>query len=264
MSYYYLLDQPHILRYAFFPSKEVSKSPDYAFDLAVPVEENIHVSCRCFIGDPGYPSLLYFHGNGEVASDYDMIAPYFFRLCAVNLLVAEFRGYGASNGSPTFAGLISDAHPILNFVSEELLKRGFREEIWIMGRSMGSVPALELANHYPEKIHGLIIESGFPCAARIVRRLQLPMSETDLKVLEDECLQKIRKITLPALIIHGEQDSLVSVQEAYTLERELGSAEKRLYIIPGADHNSVMADDINGYFKAIRDFIHHRQEKAEG
>jgi len=262
MSYYHLLDQPHILPYAFYPTNEFSECPDYAFDLAIPVEENIHVSCRFFIGDPDYPSLLYFHGNGEVAGDYDIIAPYYFKFCGVNLLVAEFRGYGASNGSPTFAGLISDAHPILNAVSKELSGRGFREEIWIMGRSMGSVPALELAACYPEKIRGLIIESGFPCAARITRRLQLPMAETDLKVLEDECLQKMRKITLPALIIHGEQDSLVSVQDAYTLERELGSAEKTLFTIPGADHNSVMVEDIDGYFKAIREFIHHNQEKS--
>ena len=124
-----------------------------------------------------------------------------------------------------------------------------------MGRSMGSVPALELASNHPEKIKGLIIESGFPCASRIVRRLQIPMAEADLKLIEDECLEKIRRITLPALIIHGEQDSLVSVQEAYTLEKELGSADKRLLIIPGADHNTVMAEDIDGYFQAIREFI---------
>lgn len=255
MSKYYLLDKPYILRFAFFPSNEQSKCPDYAFDFAVPVEEQVHVSCRFFLSDADYPSILFFHGNGEVASDYNMIAPYFFKLSGANLVVAEFRGYGASNGSPTFSSLISDAHAILREVSKELSHRGYRDEIWLMGRSMGSVSALELASRYPQKIRGLIIESGFPCAARIVRRLQLPMAEEELKLIEDECLEKIRSITIPTLIIHGQQDSLVSVQEAYTLEKELGSKEKRLFIIPGADHNSVMAEDIHGYFKEIREFI---------
>ena len=112
---------------------------------------------------------------------------------------------------------------------------------------------LELGQSLSAKI-SLIIESGFP-VARIVRRLQLPMAEEELKLIEDECLEKIRSITIPTLIIHGQQDSLVSVQEAYTLEKELGSKEKRLFIIPGADHNSVMAEDIHGYFKEIREFI---------
>ena len=154
MSYYSLLDQPHILRFAFSPSSEMSDCPDYAFDLAVPVEENIHVSCRFYMGDLNYPSLLYFHGNGEVASDYDEIAPFYFNLAGANLIVAEFRGYGASSGTPTFAGLISDALPILKGVSGQLSSFNFRKEIWVMGRSMGSVPALELAGRYPEMIKG--------------------------------------------------------------------------------------------------------------
>jgi len=255
MSNYYLIDKPIVLQNAFYPHNDWGPCPDYAFDLRISVQEDIYVSCRCYIADPQYPSLLFFHGNGEVACDYDIIAPYFFKLSGVNLLVAEFRGYGASNGSPTFAGLIADAHPIFKSVCGEILERGYRKDIWVMGRSMGSVPALELAKSYPEEIRGLIIESGFPCACRLVRRLQIPLPEEDVKLVENECLEKMRHITIPALIIHGGQDSLVDPKEAYTLERELGSAEKRLFIIPGADHNSVMAEDIEGYFGAIREFM---------
>jgi hypothetical protein len=120
---------------------------------------------------------------------------------------------------------------------------------------MGSVAALELAKSYPDEIRGLIIESGFPSATRIARRLQLPVPEADIKKIEDECLQKMRDITMPALIIHGDSDSLVTIDEAYTLEKELGSSDKRLFIIRGADHNSVMANDIAGYFQAITEFI---------
>ena len=256
MSNYYLIDQPIVLQHAFFPNNSRSACPDYANDLHIRVQDDIHVSCRFFAADPKYPSILFFHGNGEIASDYDYVAPYFFNQCRVNLIVAEFRGYGLSNGSPTFAGLIADASPILKGVAEEISKRGYREYVWVMGRSMGSVPALELAAEHPGEIQGLIIESGFPCATRIVRRHRLPLPEEDLRLVEDECMQKLRRITSPALIIHGEQDSLVSIDEAYTIERELGSGEKRLFTIPGADHNTVMSADVAGYFGAIRDFIH--------
>ena len=256
MSNYKLLDHPIVLQYAFYPINEWSICPDYATDLFITVEGEIKVACRLFVADPEYPSVLLFHGNGELASDYDGIAPYFFNYANVNLIVAEFRGYGASGGSPTFATTISDAHKIFKGVSEEIAKRGYRNDIWLFGRSMGSVSALELAKHYPQEISGLIIESGFPSASRIARRLGLPVPAADIKLIEDECLQKMRDITMPALIIHGESDSLVTVNEAYTLERELGSSEKRLFIIQGADHNSVMAMDVAGYFRAVKEFVH--------
>lgn len=255
MSYYYLLDHPQVLQYAFYPDGAVSECPEFAFDFTVSVEDYNHISCRFFKGNRDWPTLLYFHGNGELASDYNQIAPLYFQFVAVNLIVAEFRGYGGSSGYPTFAGLISDALPILETAREKVLELGFRDEIWVMGRSMGSVSALELAGRHGEKIKGLIIESGFPCATRLARRLQLPVAETDLKVIEKECLEKIRGITLPVLIIHGEGDSLVAIEEAYTLDREIGSTEKQLHIVPRADHNSVIAEDLQGYFGVIKEFI---------
>ena len=79
------------------------------------------------------------------------------------------------------------------------------------------------------------------------------LAETDLKLLKMNAW-KNPGITLPALIIHGNRTALFR-PGAYTLEKELGSADKRLLIIPGADHNSVIAEDIDGYFNAIREFI---------
>jgi len=255
MSYYSLLDTPQVLQYSFYPIREWSNCPDYATDILVSVEEGIRVACRFYTADPGFPTVLFFHGNGEIASDYDDVAPYFFAHSEVNLVVAEFRGYGLSDGKPTFATVIADSHVILREISREMSSQGYCNDIWVMGRSMGSVPALELAQSYPDKIRGLIIESGFPSATRIARRLGFPVPESDIRLVEDECMKKIRKITMPALIIHGDSDSLVTINEAYTLEKELGSSEKRLHIVRGADHNSVMACDVAGYLKVIKEFI---------
>ena len=170
MSKYYLLDKQEVLDYAFYPCNECSEPPSYAMDILIPVEEDIRVACRFYLADAGYPSLLFFHGNGEVASDYDSIAPFFFKT-NVNLIVAEFRGYGVSNGKPTFASVISDARTILFAVNKELAKRDFQKALYVMGRSIGSVSALELAHYHTKEFHGLIIESGFPCASRIARRV---------------------------------------------------------------------------------------------
>ncbi len=59
---------------------------------------------------------------------------------------------------------------------------------------------------------------------------------------------------LPALVIHGEADSLVPLQEAETLYALLGSEKKELTVIPWADHNSLIFEGEEEYFSAIRGF----------
>jgi pimeloyl-ACP methyl ester carboxylesterase len=99
--------------------------------------------------------------DGEVVSDYDDVSP-FYHQKKLNLVVADYRGYGASNGIPTLTDLIHDSHLIFKEVKEELSRRNLRSDLWVMGRSLGSISALELAYHYQEEMKGLIVESGFP------------------------------------------------------------------------------------------------------
>ena len=68
----------------------------------------------------------------------------------------------------------------------------------------------------------------------------------------------VREITTPALIIHGEYDTLVPLEEAETLSEQIGSNEKELLIIPGATHNDIMFVGLKQYFEAIKQFINKR------
>lgn len=252
MSYYYLLDEPLILRNAFFPRRGLRRCPEHAFDLQISAGTDVLLHCRFYSGGPDLPSIFYFHGNGEIVSDYDGFAP-LYNAAGANLVVAEYRGYGASSGTPTFAALLEDAHRIFDAVKEELARRKFSPELYIMGRSLGSVSALELAAASTGESKGLIIESGFVCASRIARRLGFPREV--LEPLEEECRQKIQSIRMPALIIHGEEDSLVPLTEAEAIYTLLETDEKKLVIIPNADHNSLIFEGEEEYFSAITTFI---------
>lgn len=252
-----LIDQPHVLSFFFYPRQDSSKCPDNAFDFFVPVEKGITVSCRFYAGDKTWPSILYFYGNGEVASEYADIAR-FYHHKEINLVVADYRGYGMSQGKPSFANMQKDAHTLLGATKEELSRRGFQENLlWVMGRSLGSVCALELAFHYPADIRGVIIESGLVSIVKAVRSLGLASSlDADLKSLERESLAELNNISLPALIIHGEYDEIVPLRSAELLFRHLGSPEKYVVTIPFAGHNDVMFVEPEKYFGAIRHFIY--------
>lgn len=251
---YSLLDRPEVLGFVFYPRKDWTAAPSGASDHLVPIEDGVSVSCRFYFASLDGPSLIFFHGNGEVACDYDAIAPMYQRL-GLNLFVADYRGYGLSGGRPTFSRLISDSHAILRYFRDTLRAGRYSGGVLVMGRSLGSYPAVELASHYQDGLEGLIIESGFAGVGRLLGYLGLPLQLPGLGDLEEAHLAKVRSIRKPALVIHGEQDFLVPLREGKELYGALGSPDKRLVTIPGAGHNDIMLVGLEEYFSAIRDFV---------
>ena len=105
---YTLLDRQDISTLIFYPRSEWYSPPPGATDHMVPVSDQIVVSCRYYRCDTEAPSILFFHGNGEIACDYDDLAPFYVNN-HLNLFVADYRGYGASSGGPQFSTIVSDA-----------------------------------------------------------------------------------------------------------------------------------------------------------
>jgi pimeloyl-ACP methyl ester carboxylesterase len=254
MPDYSEIDRPSILTYIFYPRDTFSTCPRWGFDHFVPVAEGVSLHCRFYKEKDNGPWVLYFHGNGEVVSDYDEIAIFYLKY-GINLIVVDYRGYGKSTGDPTFTDISCDAHIVYDSVTKELTERSFRSDLWIMGRSLGSIPALEIAHRQKDTIRGLIIESGFPSITRLLSHLDVPATGIDLDAIDRQCLTMVREITTPTLIIHGEYDTLVPLEEAETLHEQIGSNEKELLIIPGANHNDIMFVGLKQYLEVIKRFI---------
>lgn len=254
---YSLLDQQQILQFIFYPRGDWTPSPPGTSDYLVSVGEGVSISCRFYPASEGSPCMLFFHGNGEVACDYDGIAP-LYNQEGISLFVADYRGYGLSGGWPTFADMTADAHPIFNFFVNTVRSLGHGGPLFLMGRSLGTHSVLELASHYPEHLSGLIVESGSANMARLLRFLTTPVDPDRLKKLEEAVTATVRSITLPLLIIHGEWDTLIPPSHASYLFETVGSEVKRLEIIPGAGHNDIMLVGMEQYFSAIKEFVSQR------
>ena len=262
MPDYSAIDSPSILPYIFYPRDTFSICPRWGFDLFVTVAEGVFVHCRFYKENDTWPWVLHFHGNGEVVSDYDETAIFYLKY-GINLIVADYRGYGKSTGNPTLTDISHDAQIIYNATKKELAERQLRSNLWVMGRSLGSISALEIAHRNKDKIPGLIIESGFPSITRLLVHLDVPVTGVNLDVIDRECLDMVRNISTPALIIHGEYDTLVPLEEAETLTEQIGSKEKELLIIPGGTHNDIMFIGLKQYFEAIRQFINKGEHRTE-
>jgi len=257
------LDRPEILgtifplAYSNFDLPEFMRgSPRDVATYAIEVEDGVRVVCGFWVAGKKCPSILYFHGNGETVAGHDWIAPFYMQK-GINLFVVDYRGYGSSEGKPTISNMIADTHPIFNGFREIIGREGFRGSIFVMGRSLGSTPAIETALNYQDRIQGLIVESG---SANNFRRLWEYMGTSGVEVSpgeENPLLNKvkIRQITKPTLIIHSEYDQIIPVSEGKELYQNSGAKDRRILIIPGAGHNDIMMMAEDTYFNTIEEFV---------
>jgi alpha-beta hydrolase superfamily lysophospholipase len=258
------LDQPEILRFIFYPRREDNMVPSVpnATNVLVPVDRDVSVGCRFYHSQQRGPNILFFHGNGEIVSDYDFIAPLYGER-GLNLFVADYRGYGFSDGTPTTSGMIHDAHPIFRHFLEFLQKNQYTGPAFVMGRSLGSASAVELGSSHQENFQGIIIESGFANTFDLLKCLGIPIRIP--LGMEDHTfsnLKKIKNILLPTLIIHAEKDHIIPVRHARDLYQASSAKDKRLVIIPDANHNNLLMVGQHQYFEALTDFVsvHRGQE----
>lgn len=251
------LDRPEVLSLLFHPRKEIpdlSVTPK-AMTYFVEVEEKVGIGCRFYPSSKKGPTILYFHGNGETAIDYDGVAP-FYTERGLNFFVTDYRGYGYSDGSPSATALVRDAHHLLRGLLALRTELNYSGSVIVMGRSLGSAPAIEVARHHQEIIKGLIVESGFASTKTLLARLGLGwVAETgkDFRGFANE--EKMAMVSIPTLVIHAEMDRLIPLSEGVNLFECCGAKEKTLVVIAGADHNDLMLRDPERYFGAISAFV---------
>jgi alpha-beta hydrolase superfamily lysophospholipase len=247
------LDHPHILAVLFHPRPEWKgpSTPPNACDLMIPVSADVSIGARFHFSEPSSSNLLFFHGNGEIVVDYDDIAP-LFNAIGFNLLAVDYRGYGRSTGKPTVTGMLRDSHAIFHFTLTWLLENGYKGPVLVMGRSLGSASAIELAAQYEPKIDGLIIESGFSRVGPLLRLFGVDPERIGFK--EEEGLRHTEKISSfhkPTLVIHAENDHLIPFEEGMRLYKACGAKDKTMLTIPGADHNNIFLVGMDAYLNAL-------------
>lgn len=251
---YRILDRPEVLAILFYPRRDVG-APRLAagtHTVRISVADGVEVGGRVFSAGAEAPAVLYFHGNGEIASDYDSIAPLYTRI-GLTLFVLDYRGYGRSDGTPSASTLICDACACYEKARDVLggLKLAPRD-LYVMGRSLGSAAALEVASRAGDGIKGLIIESGFAYTFALIERIGFLQIADALEQRDGfGNLDKIGRVTVPTLIIHGERDWLIPINDAELLSEASAAKDKTLLRIPGAGHNDLMLVGRKAYFDAI-------------
>ena len=247
-----LLD-PRLGSAIFYPRQDMgwgTKHP-FAEDWMVDVADGVRLRLRHYPAPDSAPTILFFHGNGETARDYDELAQSFNALPAT-LVIAEYRGYGPSSGSPHLLTFLEDAHGCLDEVRRRFAGAARGEKIVVMGRSLGSAPAIELVATRGSELSGLIVESGFAQVVPLLQLIGVPAAQ--LGITEDHGPRseaKMAQVSLPTLVMHAENDEILPFEEGERLFDACGDPDKTFFPVAHAGHNDIQYVAGDAYFEAI-------------
>jgi uncharacterized protein len=197
--------------------------------------------------------LLYLHGNGfNIGANIAQAK--IFQQMGFSVLLIDYRGYGRSEGSfPSEVQVYQDAATAWNYLVKD--KKIPPSQILIYGHSLGGAIAIDLAAKYPDAA-GLIVESTFTSIIQVIDyRNTFWMFPVDLILTQGfESIDKVSKLKMPILFIHGTADSTIP---AFMSEQLYNAAPepKQLILIDGAGHNNVANAAPYQYVQGVKSFL---------
>ncbi len=197
-------------------------------------------------------TIVWFHGNAGNVSHCVHNIGYLHRLLQTNVFIFDYRGYGQSQGSRL--GLSEQATYWDGEGSLAYLRSQHdlaRTRFVYFGRSLGAAVAVELARHDPPA--GLILETTFT-TLKDIARVHYPFLPLCFLRTKYETVRKLPEIRVPVLVLHGDRDEVVPLEQAQRLYAA-ANEPKTFHVIRGARHNDTYVVGGSEYFQVWARFL---------
>jgi len=178
----------------------------------------------------GMPTILYFHGNAGEMGDRPLRFNY-YHSHGFGVAYLSYRGYGRSSGSPSEAGLMTDADAAYDWL---LVKGVEPSRIALLGESLGSGVAVQLAAK--REVGALALEAPYTSTVEVAAKIYWWLPVRALMKDQFKSIDFIAAVVAPLLIIHGEADELIPVEFGKRLFAA-ANQPKELEIVPGFGHD---------------------------
>lgn len=204
-------------------------------------------------------TILFLHGNAEnISTHFRSVA--WLPAAGYNVLALDYRGYGASAGVPTLAGVQQDIDAAMRHLLTH--PNVDAQRVVIMGQSLGGALAIFYSAHsaYREQIRAVINDSAFSDYRNVAREglakfwLTWPLQWLPWLVIDNDYapLDAVAEISpIPLLIIHGTRDSVVNSYHAQRLYAAAQSPKQLLL----ADSEHIQALSIPAVRQQLLEFL---------
>jgi fermentation-respiration switch protein FrsA (DUF1100 family) len=182
-------------------------------------------------------TLLYLHGNGgNIGHRLDPIAV--FHRLGLNVLIIDYRGYGASSGKPSEEGTYEDALAAWRFLVEQ--RQIQPERIVLFGESLGGSVAARLATHHAPA--ALVLYASFTSVPELARTLYPMFPVSWLARYRYDTRAALSKVNCPVLILHSREDEIIPFSHGQAL---LAAARepKRLVELRGGHNDALLVSE---------------------
>jgi len=246
---------PYLINKLTYPAPLVAVSsppPSPYREVVVEYAPKDSIICWLFQHRPiieSQPIVLMFHGNGENLETMHLggLLDGFCKL-NVNFLAVDYPGYGRSTGKPSETTILNSAKSAYNWI-----KKGYpTNPCIIFGWSLGAAVALQIAAENISGVDALIAVSPWTTLGDVASAHYPKFVVRNLLKEEYNSLEATKKINCPSLIIHGENDMIIPVEQGEKVANSLGKTAKWLQV-PNAGHNDIFSDQ--NVWIEITDFI---------
>jgi fermentation-respiration switch protein FrsA (DUF1100 family) len=236
----YALQRPMIFRADMSPAPPDLNSVPGFDEVVHRTEDGLDLRALYRPAAPGKLTLVYFHGNADGLSGSIRVTE---RLAAkgYGLFLVGYRGYDGNPGSPTETGLYADGHSAIRWLSRHGVATS---DTVLVGNSLGSGPATEMASSYP--IAGLALISGYTSLPD-VGASAYPFVPVRLLMRDRfDNIRKISRVAAPILVLHGTADQVVPYSHAMAL---VAAAGNRAQLVPfeGVGHELVGSPSLSPF-----------------
>ncbi len=177
-------------------------------------------------------AVLYFGGNAEDVSAHLPALSAAFPGHALYLL--HYRGFGGSGGKPSQAALFADALALFDHV------KAAHPEVTIIGRSLGSGPAVHLASVRPAA--RLVLVTPYDSIAELAAQ-QFPMFPVRWLLTDKfESFRYAPQVTAPTLIVAAQHDEVIPAASTSMLATRFAPGVARTVTLAGVGHNTISDD----------------------
>ncbi len=218
-----------------------------------PLELSSREGLRLYVfkGAPAEPHFLYFPAEFDTAEDLLFLAAglgqYGYTLAVVDLTGAE-----------SFHELFNRGKASRELLKDWMLQGNRNGPMVVMGRSVGTAAALDVACSCQQELLCLILESAFHTTKALMKGLMLDIGT----IREDEepfCnKEKMSRFEKPVLFIHSQRDEIIPVQDIEWLVCESRSKASQFQIAGANSRNCLARDTGDLYFQIINNFINLR------